>query len=68
MQTLLLFSWIHLTQKLRMLLIIYIPRESLQEEWHTEIMLEKINSSSEYEKTMQKCWADVAEDGKRNSL
>ncbi len=31
------------------------PRESLQEEWHTEIMLEKINSSSEYEKTMQKC-------------
>ncbi len=25
-------------------------------------MLEKINNSSEYEKTMQKGWADVAED------
>ncbi len=36
-----------------MLLMIF-PRESLQEEGQTEIMLDKINSSSEYEKTMQK--------------
>ncbi len=31
-------------------------------------MLEKINSSSEYEKTMQKGWADVTEDETQNSL
>ncbi len=30
--------------------------------------LEKINSSSEYEKTMQKSWADVAEDETWNTL
>ncbi len=31
-------------------------------------MLEKINSSSEYEKTMQKGWADVAADGIHYSI
>ncbi len=39
-----------------------------QEEWQTKIILEKINSSSEYEKTMQKSWADVAEDETWNTL
>ncbi len=36
-----------------MLLMIF-SRESLQEKWQTKITMEKINSSSEYEKTMQK--------------
>ncbi len=40
------------------------PKENLQ----SKIILEKINSSSEYEKTMQKSRADVAEDETQNSL
>ncbi len=30
------------------------PIKGQQEDWQTKIILEKINSSSEYEKTMQK--------------
>ncbi len=46
----------------------YCTDKGQQEEWQTKIILEKINSSSEYEKTMQKSWADVAEDETRNTL
>ncbi len=47
--------WIYLTQKLRMLLMILLTlHKGQQEDWQTKIILEKINSSSEYEKAMQK--------------
>ncbi len=35
-------------------LSLYCSDKGQQEDWQTKIILEKINSSSEYEKTMQK--------------
>ncbi len=44
------------------------PMKVCKKNGRQKIMLKKINSSSEYEKTMQKGWADVAEAETRNLL